>query len=83
MPLTVALVGVCDAWDAMTESRPYREPLSVEAAASEMRTPRGRQWSRALVNWLLETVDAPAEEPPPYVEAGPSVPDFDYYGKLL
>jgi HD-GYP domain-containing protein (c-di-GMP phosphodiesterase class II) len=83
VPLTVALVGVCDAWDAMTEPRPYREPLSVDAAAAEMRAHAGRQWSRALVDWLLETVGAPAEEAPPHVEPGPSVPDLDYYGKLL
>jgi len=83
LPLTVALVGVCDAWDAMTESRPYREPMSVEEAALEMRLHSGRQWSRALVNWLLETVGAPAEPEPECVEPGPSVSELDYYGKLL
>ena len=83
VPLTVALVGVCDAWDAMTESRPYREPMSVGEAAVEMRLHSGRQWSRALVNWLLETVGAPAEPEPEWVEPGPSVTEFDYYGKLL
>jgi putative nucleotidyltransferase with HDIG domain len=83
VPLTVALVGVCDAWDAMTESRPYRAPMSVEEAAAEMRVYAGRQWSRALVNWLLETVGAPAEPEPEWVEPGPSLPDLDYYGKLL
>jgi HD-GYP domain-containing protein (c-di-GMP phosphodiesterase class II) len=83
LPLTVALVGVCDAWDAMTESRPYREPMSIEEAAAEMRLHSGRQWSRALVNWLLETVGAPAEPEPEWVEPGPSVSEFDYYGKLL
>jgi putative nucleotidyltransferase with HDIG domain len=83
VPLTVALVGVCDAWDAMTESRPYRRPLGLEEAAVEMRRHAGRQWSRALVNWLLETVDAPAEPEPESYEPGASVPDLDYYGKLL
>jgi putative nucleotidyltransferase with HDIG domain len=56
VPLTVALVGVCDAWDALTEDRPYRAPLGVEEAAAEMWRHAGRQWSRALVSWLLESV---------------------------
>jgi HD-GYP domain-containing protein (c-di-GMP phosphodiesterase class II) len=56
VPLTVALVGVCDAWDALTEARPYRAALGVEEAAAEMWRHAGRQWSRALVSWLLESV---------------------------
>ena len=56
VPLTVALVGVCDCWDAMTEPRPYRETLSIAEAADEMQRGAGRQWSRVLVDWLLETV---------------------------
>ena len=59
VPLTVALVAVCDAWDALTEARPYREALSYREAVAEMRTHAGRQWSRALVEWTLECVDAP------------------------
>ena len=59
VPLTVALVGVCDAWDAITESRPYREPLPPEEAVAEMERHAGRQWSRALVAWMLECVQAP------------------------
>ncbi len=54
VPLTVALVGACDAWDALTEPRPYRAPLSPEAAAAEMARHAGRQWSRALVTWTIE-----------------------------
>jgi len=57
VPLTVALVGVCDAWDAMTEARPYRQSLGHDAAVAEMRGHAGRQWSRALVTWLLDCVD--------------------------
>jgi HD-GYP domain-containing protein (c-di-GMP phosphodiesterase class II) len=56
VPLTVALVAVCDCWDAMTEPRPYRETLSPAEAADEMQKSAGRQWSRVLVDWLLETV---------------------------
>jgi HD-GYP domain-containing protein (c-di-GMP phosphodiesterase class II) len=57
VPLTVALVGVCDCWDAMTEPRPYRVTYSYDDAVAEMEAGAGRQWSRVLVDWLLETVD--------------------------
>jgi len=58
VPLTVALVTVCDCWDAMTEPRPYRTTCSPEDAAREMQRSAGRQWSRVLVDWLLETVES-------------------------
>lgn len=56
VPLTIALVAVCDCWDAITEPRPYRTPCSFEDAKLEMERGAGKQWSRVLVNWLLETV---------------------------
>jgi len=56
VPLTVALVAVCDCWDAITEPRPYRTTLPFDEAVDEMRRGAGRQWSRVLVDWLLETV---------------------------
>jgi putative nucleotidyltransferase with HDIG domain len=64
VPLGVALVAVCDAWDALTECRPYREPLSHEEAAAELRRHAGRQWSRALVDWTLEAVEQPEPAAP-------------------
>jgi HD-GYP domain-containing protein (c-di-GMP phosphodiesterase class II) len=64
VPLAVALVGVCDAWDALTEDRPYRKALTPAEAAAEMRSYAGRQWSRALVEWTLECAGAPAPAEP-------------------
>jgi HD-GYP domain-containing protein (c-di-GMP phosphodiesterase class II) len=61
VPLTIALVAVCDCWDAITEPRPYRSICSFEDAVREMENGAGRQWSRVLVNWLLETVMAQCE----------------------
>jgi HD-GYP domain-containing protein (c-di-GMP phosphodiesterase class II) len=61
VPLTIALVAVCDCWDAITEPRPYRAASSIEAAIGEMENGAGRQWSRVLVNWLLQTVTADCE----------------------
>ena len=37
IPLLAQIVGVVDAYDAMTTSRPYRAALSVEAAHEELR----------------------------------------------
>jgi len=62
VPLTVALVAVCDAWDAMTEPRPYREPLSTAEAIAEMHRNAGRQWSKALVNWTLDCLAKPPDD---------------------
>jgi HD-GYP domain-containing protein (c-di-GMP phosphodiesterase class II) len=61
VPLTIALVAVCDCWDAITQPRPYRTPCSFEDAVDEMQNGAGRQWSRVLVDWLLETVATPYE----------------------
>ena len=61
VPLTIALVAACDCWDAITEPRPYQALRSFEDAISEMESGAGRQWSRVLVNWLLETVMADCE----------------------
>jgi polar amino acid transport system substrate-binding protein len=63
VPLGVALVGVCDTWDALTEDRPYRQSLTVVDAAAEMRRHAGRQWSRALVEWTLECFVTTDEQP--------------------
>jgi putative nucleotidyltransferase with HDIG domain len=60
VPLAIALVGVCDAWDALTEARPYRAALSPEEAANEMRSHSGRQWSRSLVEWAHDCIGEPA-----------------------
>ena len=64
VPLGVALVGVCDAWDALTEARPYRDPLPLDDAIVELRRHGGRQWSRALVEWTIECVTSTDELPP-------------------
>ena len=46
IPLLAQIVGVVDAYDAMTTSRPYRDALSVEAAHEELRRDVARGWRR-------------------------------------
>lgn len=42
------IVGVCDAFDAMTSTRPYRQGMAPDAAFSIIRENLGRQFDRAL-----------------------------------
>jgi HD-GYP domain-containing protein (c-di-GMP phosphodiesterase class II) len=53
IPPEVGLVSVCDAWDALTTARPYREAFSREGAAAALRQHAGRQWDAALVELVL------------------------------
>ena len=50
IPLEACVVGLADAWDAMTTDRPYRGALSMEQAAAEVRRCRGTQFSPAVVD---------------------------------
>jgi putative nucleotidyltransferase with HDIG domain len=50
IPTEAYLVGLADAWDAMTTDRPYRPALTVEEAATEVRRCRGTQFSPAVVD---------------------------------
>lgn len=49
IPLGSRIIAVCDAFDAMTSQRPYREPTSVEAALEELERHAGTQFDTAVV----------------------------------
>jgi response regulator RpfG family c-di-GMP phosphodiesterase len=49
IPLGARIVAVCDAFDAMTTSRPYRDPMSVESALAELRACAGTQFDPRVV----------------------------------
>jgi putative nucleotidyltransferase with HDIG domain len=53
IPLLAAIVGLADAWDAMTIERPYQRALTVEEALAEVRTCRGSQFVPAVVDAFL------------------------------
>jgi putative nucleotidyltransferase with HDIG domain len=55
LPLSVQIVGIAEAYDAMTNIRPYRAALSARDAAHEISTARGR-WSEPVVNAFLRVV---------------------------
>jgi putative nucleotidyltransferase with HDIG domain len=50
IPLEACIVGLADAWDAMTSDRPYRPALSIEDATAEVRAARGSQFAPAIVD---------------------------------
>jgi two-component system, cell cycle response regulator len=53
IPLVARVVAVCDAFDAMTSSRPYRPALSVDEALAELRRCAGTQFDPAVVAAFL------------------------------
>jgi HD-GYP domain-containing protein (c-di-GMP phosphodiesterase class II) len=55
IPLPARVVGVADAFDAMTSPRPYREALSLDAALEDIQRNAGSQFDPAVVNALLST----------------------------
>jgi putative nucleotidyltransferase with HDIG domain len=50
IPLEAAVVGLADAWDAMTSERPYSRARSLEDAAREIRNGRGTQFAPSVVD---------------------------------
>ena len=46
-------MAVCDAYDAMTSNRPYREAMSQEKAEAILRKGAGSQWDPGLIQAFL------------------------------
>lgn len=56
VPLEAGILGVADAYEAMTARRPYRPPLDPQAASDELRRGAGRQFDARAVEALLRVV---------------------------
>ena len=56
IPLGARIVAVCDAFDAMITSRPYRDARSVEAALEELRACAGTQFDPAVVDAFCDEI---------------------------
>jgi putative nucleotidyltransferase with HDIG domain len=50
IPVEACIVGLADAWDAMTSDRPYRPALSLEEATAQLRAGRGTHFAPAIVD---------------------------------
>jgi polar amino acid transport system substrate-binding protein len=57
VPLTVALVGVCDTLDELVAPRSPQVPLELGDALAELQDQAGRRFSRALVTWTVECLE--------------------------
>jgi diguanylate cyclase (GGDEF)-like protein len=70
IPVGARAILICDAYNAMTEGRPYRQPMSSSEAVEELRRAAGTQFDPELVRTFAEKV-VPALEREGY-EASPS-----------
>ncbi len=56
IPLGSRIIAVCDAFDAMTSARPYRQVVSVEEALAELKRCSGSQFDPAVVDVFCDLV---------------------------
>ena len=57
IPLNARIIGIADAFDAMTANRVYRKQLDMKHVIEEIRKGRGTQFDPKLVDILLELID--------------------------
>ena len=55
-PLGARIVGIVDAFDAMTHDRPYRRALTAEQAIDELRHGAGSQFDRDLARMFVDEI---------------------------
>jgi putative nucleotidyltransferase with HDIG domain len=60
IPLGARIIGIADAYEAMTSDRPYRKALSIDSALEELRRCSGTQFDSGLVAAFLEVIDESA-----------------------
>lgn len=60
IPLAARIIGVADAYDAMTTERPYRSAISPEEAIAELRACSGTQFDARVVEAFVTCVVADA-----------------------
>ena len=56
VPIESAIIGVADAYEALTNARPYRAALGADEAADELRRQAGTQFRPEVVEALLRAV---------------------------
>ncbi|MHB1276261.1 MAG: histidine kinase N-terminal 7TM domain-containing protein [Candidatus Humimicrobiaceae bacterium] len=57
IPLIARIIAVVDAFDAMTNDRPYRKALGVEKAIEELKIGAGTQFDKSIVEKFLEIIN--------------------------
>jgi energy-coupling factor transport system substrate-specific component len=56
IPLNARIIGIADAFDAMTANRVYRKKLQFEVVLEELKKGRGTQFDPKLVDIMLELI---------------------------
>ena len=59
IPLFARIIGIAEAYDAMTSTRPYRQGYSREHAIEELRSQSGLQFDGDLVEMFVATLPEP------------------------
>lgn len=57
IPLGAKIIGIADAYEAMTSHRPYRQAMSDDAAIEELKRCSGTQFDPMLVSVFIELVE--------------------------
>ena len=58
IPLTARIIGLADAFDAMTSNRVYRTAMPMSKVVKELKNGKGTQFDPALVDILLELINS-------------------------
>jgi len=74
IPLGGRILGVADAWDAMTSNRAYRQALDMNRVYGELERCRGKQFDPAVLDAFLQVL---AEQPELAVPHTGDVQDVD------
>ena len=56
IPLAARIIGICDAYEAMTTTRPYRAALTRDEAVEELRNSAGTQFDPSLVEMFISII---------------------------
>ena len=74
IPLAARIIGVADAFDAMTSDRPYRKALTAERAVAELQKYAGAQFDRDVVAAVVRLHEA-GDFPVLYQKSSPNDED--------
>ncbi len=58
IPLTARIIGLADAFDAMTSDRVYRKAMPMKRVIAELKAGKGLQFDPKLVDILLDLIDS-------------------------
>lgn len=63
IPLGAAIVSVAEAFDALTNDRPYRAAIAAPAACAQLQAGSGTRWNAVAVRGLVDEVLAKSPQP--------------------